>query len=264
MSIKKGIGIMKTRNMMVLTGALLVAGGTTMFAMGSESVEGTETKTECRAQGGKGRGEGGKKSCGDSKARGEGQRKYRNREGRGEGDHGRKNDSGRRGRYSREGRGEGHHGRKDNDSGRKGRYSRQSRGEHQSGRRNMQRGQMLGKMLNLTEEQQAQVKVLKEKNSAQVKASHQALRDAHKALREASQAETIDEAKIRQLSKNLADNMADAAIARSKGMKAFKALLTKEQQAKLAAKKAEFIKRIAAMKSKRAAVRAKNIKKATE
>ena len=254
MSIKKGIGTMKTKNMMVLTGALLLAGGTTMFGMSGESVEGTETKTECRAQGGAGRGEGGRQSCGDSKDCGEGQRKYRNRgksggEGRGQG----------QSQYGNRKRGEGHHGRRDNDSG-KGRR----RGEQQSGKRNMQRGQMMGKMLNLTEAQQTQVKALREKNREQLKASHQALRDAHKALREAAQAETIDEAKIRQLSKDLADKMANAAIARAKGMKEFKALLTEEQQAKLAAKKAEYTKRMAARKSKRTAAQTKNVKKATE
>jgi len=232
---------MKMKNVMLLTGALLLAGGATMFGMSSDSVEGTETKTECRAQGGEGRGKGGRQSCGANKGCDGKERQYRNRKG--------------------EGRGEGfqHHGRKGKNAGQGHR-----RGGQQSGRR-MQRGQMMGKMLNLTEKQQAQVKALREKNSEQMKASHQALRDAHKALREASQAEKIDETKIRQLSKILADKMADAALARAKGMKEFKALLTKEQLAKLAAKKAEFTIRMAAMKSKRAAACAgKSLKKATK
>ncbi len=226
---------MKTKNLMLLTGALLLAGGTTMFGMGSKSVEGTETKTECRGQGGRA-------SCGEDKGCDGREREYRNRKGEGRGAEFK------------------HHGRRGNNA-EKGRR----RGEYQAGKRHMQRGQMMGKMLNLTKEQQTQAKALREKNCEQMKASQQALRDAHKALIEAAQAEKIDEAKIRQLSKALADKMADAAIARAKGMKEFKALLTKEQLAKLADKKAEFEKRMAGRKNKRAATcTGKNIKKATE
>ncbi|MCF6177345.1 MAG: Spy/CpxP family protein refolding chaperone [Victivallaceae bacterium] len=240
---------MKTKRIMVLTGALLFAGGTTMFGMGGESVEGTETKTECRAQGGEGRGAGGRQSCGDSKDCGEGQRKYRNRgkgcgEGRGQG----------QSRYgNRKGRGQG-----------PCKYSKRH------GKRG-QRGQLMGKMLNLTEEQQTQVKALKEKNREPMQAFNKSLRDAHIAMREAAKADTVDEAKIRELSKTVADKMADAAIFRAKCANEFKALLTKEQlakidalKAKFAERKAKFAKLKAAREAKRSGSSPKNVKKATE
>jgi Spy/CpxP family protein refolding chaperone len=231
---------MKTRNMMVLTGALLLAGGTTMFGMGGDSVEGTETKTECRGQGGKGCGMGGRWSCGNNKGCEKGGRQYRNRQGQRDG--------------------AGHHGRGGNNAGRGG----FRHGGQQYGKGNMHRGQMMGKMLNLTAEQQTKFKALREKNSKKIRQIHQDLRNAQKALREAAQSETIDKAQIAKLSKILADKMATAAIARATAMKEVKALLTDEQRAKLAAKKAEFKQRMAAKRGKCTKQGAKNVKQATE
>jgi Spy/CpxP family protein refolding chaperone len=245
---------MKTKNMMVLTGALLFAGGTTMFGMGGESVEGTETKTECRAQGGEGRGAGGRQGCGDSKDCGEGQRKYRNRgkgcgESRGQG-------QGQYGKRKGRGQGQSQYGKRQG-SGQGSKYSKRH------GKRG-QRGQMMGKMLNLTEEQQTQIKALKEKNSESMQAFNKSLRDAQSAMRDAAKADTVDEAKIRELSKVVADKMADAAIFRAKCANEFKALLTKEQLAKIDELKAKFAKLKAARAAKRSGSSPKNVKKATE
>jgi periplasmic protein CpxP/Spy len=133
---------------------------------------------------------------------------------------------------------------------------RQQCGER--GRGGMERGKRCGagrmmmmKDLNLTEDQKEQMKAIREKSKEQMKEVHKALGDAHKALREAAASEDIDEAKISELSKSLADNMAEAAILKASIHKEMQALLTDEQKAKCEEKRAEMKKRMEERKNQR-------------
>jgi Spy/CpxP family protein refolding chaperone len=63
--------------------------------------------------------------------------------------------------------------------------------------------------------------------------AHTKLRQAHRALAEATHAETIDEAAIRARSAEVATAMADEAILRSKVRAEVLAILTAEQQTTL-------------------------------
>lgn len=112
------------------------------------------------------------------------------------------------------------------------------------GREGMERGQrgglgMMMKDLNLTDEQKEKMKGVHESNSEKMKELGKAMAEAQKSLREASEGDTIDEAKIREICKTVADNMAEMAILRAKMKKEVDAILTDEQKAKMEEKKAE-------------------------
>lgn len=131
------------------------------------------------------------------------------------------------------------------------RQGRGGKGGHEGmerGRRSVH-GRMM-KNLDLTEDQKEQMKGLHEKNKEQGKELGKAVGEAQKALRAAAEGDDINEAKIRELSKNLADAMAAMTIHKVQMKKDVDAILTDEQKVKMEEKKAE-------MKKKREERRAK-------
>ena len=88
------------------------------------------------------------------------------------------------------------------------------------------------KALNLTEEQQAQVKDIMEKQKPQREARWKDLRESHKALHEAARSENYDAAKVRDLANKQAQLKAEATVQRIETMRQVYALLTPEQKQK--------------------------------
>jgi Spy/CpxP family protein refolding chaperone len=258
--------MMKITSIMV-SGALLFCGGT-MFAMSSDSVEGTEHRIDHDDDK-----EHAERKESDRGERGE-RREHAEREKRSRCERGERREHAEREKRSRCERGERleHAEREKRGRGERGEHrghkmQRASKERGRSfGKHGRQRGQLMEKILKLSEEQQKQIKALKAKNREQMQGVMRSVGDAQKALRDAGSADTLDEAKIRELSKVLADRIAESVIARGKMMKEIKALLTEDQKAKLVAKKAEWEKRKAAMKSKRekTATDKKNIKRANK
>jgi periplasmic protein CpxP/Spy len=87
--------------------------------------------------------------------------------------------------------------------------------------------------IDLTEAQRDQIRTIMQSHEDATRAAHTKLREAHRALAEATRAETIDEAAIRARSAEVATAMADEAILRSKVRAEVLAILTTEQQATL-------------------------------
>ena len=104
--------------------------------------------------------------------------------------------------------------------------------------------------LNLTEEQKTQMKEIHEKYKEQMKGLGESVREAREALRTAAQAQDIDENTIRELSRTVADKMAEFAILRAKIKKESDSILTEEQKATIEKRKSE-------MESKREEMRKK-------
>lgn len=110
---------------------------------------------------------------------------------------------------------------------------------------------MMLKGLDLTEDQKEQMKSIREKYGDQMKEAHKAFGEAQKALREAASGDDINEATIRELSKNVADNMAEMAIMKAGIHKEIQALLTDEQKLQVEEKRAQMKKRREQRKEKR-------------
>ncbi len=87
--------------------------------------------------------------------------------------------------------------------------------------------------IDLTEAQRDQIRTITQSHQDATRAAHTKLREAHRALAEATHADTIDEAAIRACSADVATAMADEAILRGKIRAEVLATLTAEQQATL-------------------------------
>ena len=87
--------------------------------------------------------------------------------------------------------------------------------------------------IDLTDAQRDQVKAIMESHKSEFEQAGTKLRDAHRALAQATGAETIDEAAIRARSTEVATAMADEAILRAKVRSEVFGILTAEQQQKL-------------------------------
>jgi protein CpxP len=96
----------------------------------------------------------------------------------------------------------------------------------------------------LTEAQREQVRAIMESNRDELRTATTALRDAHRALAEASRGTSIDEAAIRARSTAVATAMADEAILRAKIRAEVHNLLTAEQQQQLKEREAAMQKRM--------------------
>ena len=87
--------------------------------------------------------------------------------------------------------------------------------------------------IDLTEAQRDQIRTITQSHQDATRAAHTKLREAHRALAEATHADTIDEAAIRARSTDVATAMADEAILRGRIRAEVLATLTAEQQATL-------------------------------
>lgn len=87
--------------------------------------------------------------------------------------------------------------------------------------------------VDLTDAQRDQIRGIMQSHQEATRAAHAKLRDAHRALAEATRAETIDEAAVRARSGDIATAMADEAILSAKIRGEVLAILTAEQQAQL-------------------------------
>jgi periplasmic protein CpxP/Spy len=110
------------------------------------------------------------------------------------------------------------------------------KGKHQRGHHRFAK---LAKKLALTDQQKTQVKAIFQDNRAQAKPLFTSMMTERRQLRKLVESGTADEAAIRAESAKVAAIQADLAVQRAKGAKQFMALLTPDQQAKLAALKAE-------------------------
>jgi protein CpxP len=98
--------------------------------------------------------------------------------------------------------------------------------------------------IELTDAQREQVRSIMESHQAEFQQVHQKVREAHRTLAEATNADTIDEAAIRTRSAAVATAMADEAILRGKVRAEVFAILTAEQQQQLRERRAERQKRL--------------------
>lgn len=117
------------------------------------------------------------------------------------------------------------------------------------GRGPMGRGRFGGPLgglrdLSLTEAQQTQVREIMEQRREEMKPLHEKLAAAHQALRDAVDADTIDEGAIRQRSAEVAAVEADLAVAQAHLHHAVLQLLTPEQQQKLKERRAQMQERL--------------------
>ena len=87
--------------------------------------------------------------------------------------------------------------------------------------------------IDLTDAQRDQVRTIMQSHQEATEAARTKLRGAHRALAEATRAETIDEAAIRARSADVGTAMADEAILSAKIRGEVLAILTPEQQATL-------------------------------
>jgi protein CpxP len=96
------------------------------------------------------------------------------------------------------------------------------------------RGAELGlRGIDLTDAQRDQVRKITESHKAEFEQVGTKLREAHRALREATEADVLDEAAVRAKSTDVAAAMADEAILRAKVRAEVFNILTAEQQQKL-------------------------------
>lgn len=93
--------------------------------------------------------------------------------------------------------------------------------------------------LDLTKQQMDQADKILEEHRNDVKALHQKIGEARKALREAIIADTFNEQKIRAASKILASNMEEMAVLRGKIVSEIRTILTPEQIEQLKKMRAE-------------------------
>ena len=91
--------------------------------------------------------------------------------------------------------------------------------------------------IDLTDEQRQQVRSVMESHQAELQQLAATMREAHRALAEAANAESLDEAAIRARSAAVAGALADEAILRAKIRAHFFALLTPEQQQQMKERK---------------------------
>jgi len=94
------------------------------------------------------------------------------------------------------------------------------------------------KELNLTSEQQAQVKDILEKQKPQREAHMKAMQESRQALREATRSDAYDSAKVREIANKQAALHADMTVLRTETMHQIYGLLTPEQKQKWDAKRA--------------------------
>ena len=87
--------------------------------------------------------------------------------------------------------------------------------------------------IELTDAQRDQIRAIRQSHQDATRAAHTKLRDAHRALGEATRAEAIDEAAIRARSADVATALADEAILSAKVRGEVLTVLTAEQQTKL-------------------------------
>jgi protein CpxP len=93
------------------------------------------------------------------------------------------------------------------------------------------------KELNLTSEQQAQVKDILEKQKPQREAHWKAMRESRQALREATRSDAYDSAKVREIATKQAALHADMTVLRAETRHRIYGLLTPEQKQKWDAKR---------------------------
>jgi len=103
---------------------------------------------------------------------------------------------------------------------------------------------MLGRQLNLTDAQRDQIKAIVDAHKDEWKALADRERTARLALGDLVNADTIDEAAIRQKSAEVAAVDADAAVARAHAHAEVVQILTAEQKAQLASIQADMKKRM--------------------
>lgn len=84
--------------------------------------------------------------------------------------------------------------------------------------------------LNLTDEQKAKVKALRDQQQAELKTTREALRTARQKLAETRKAETLDETALRAASTALATAQADEMILRARHRAQYLGILTPEQR----------------------------------
>ena len=89
------------------------------------------------------------------------------------------------------------------------------------------------RFLNLTEDQQAQLRKIREARQPEFKAAGEKLRAAREGMRALTEAETINESAIRSKSQDVAAAEAEMAILNAKVRAESLQILTSEQQAKL-------------------------------
>jgi len=103
---------------------------------------------------------------------------------------------------------------------------------------------MLGRQLNLTDAQRDQIKAIVDAHKDEWKALADRERTARLALGDLVNADTIDEAAIRQKSADVAAVDADAAVARAHAHAEVMQILTADQKAQLASMQADMKKRM--------------------
>ena len=103
------------------------------------------------------------------------------------------------------------------------------------GKEGAQRGMMMliKKELNLTENQQEQIKDIREANADKMKSAMEAVGEARKAFMEASSGDSVDRAEISELAQKLADAMTEMAVLKSDLHTQMEAVLNDEQKEKL-------------------------------
>ena len=97
--------------------------------------------------------------------------------------------------------------------------------------------------IELTDAQREQVRSIMDSHQAEFQQVHQKVREGHRTLAEATNADTIDEGAIRTRSAAVATAMADEAILRAKVRAEVFAILSAEQQQQLKDRRAEREKR---------------------
>jgi periplasmic protein CpxP/Spy len=97
--------------------------------------------------------------------------------------------------------------------------------------------------VDLTDAQREQLRAIMESHKQEFEQARVKLRDAHRGLAEAVDAQTVDESTIRARSTVVATAMADDAILRAKVRAEVQGILTAEQLQKVQERKAEMLKR---------------------
>ena len=98
---------------------------------------------------------------------------------------------------------------------------------------------MLGRQLDLTDAQKAQIKTIADSHKEDWKSLAERARAAHGALNQAVTAESVDEALLRQRSAEVSAVDADMAVARARAHAEVVQILTPEQKTKLQSLQAE-------------------------
>jgi periplasmic protein CpxP/Spy len=97
--------------------------------------------------------------------------------------------------------------------------------------------------VDLTDAQKEQLRAIRESHKQEVEQAGAKLREAHRGLAEAADAQTVDESTIRARSTAVATAMADEAILRARVRAEVQGILTAEQLQKMQERKAEMQKR---------------------